>query len=58
VPDMSYIAMDQFKGPKQMAEHLNWLMDNPIEYMKYFDWRSKGWSIAPWNHEGFRLGYF
>lgn len=38
-----------------MAEHLNWLMDNPIQYLKYFEWRSKGWSIA-WNHEGFRLG--
>nr|CAD2145019.1 unnamed protein product [Meloidogyne enterolobii]CAD2202315.1 unnamed protein product [Meloidogyne enterolobii] len=55
IPDNSFIALDQFKTPKQMAEHLNWLMDNPIQYLKYFEWRSKGWSIA-WNHEGFRLG--
>uniref|UniRef100_A0A915NXX4 Fucosyltransferase n=1 Tax=Meloidogyne floridensis TaxID=298350 RepID=A0A915NXX4_9BILA len=54
IPDNSFIALDQFKTPKQMAEHLNWLMDNPIQYLKYFEWRSKGWSIA-WNHEGFRL---
>ncbi|KAL7074700.1 hypothetical protein ACQ4LE_005911 [Meloidogyne hapla] len=56
VPDNSFIAMDQFKSPKQMADHLNLLMDNPNEYLKYFEWRSKGWSVAPYNHEGFRVG--
>uniref|UniRef100_A0A914HM17 Fucosyltransferase n=1 Tax=Globodera rostochiensis TaxID=31243 RepID=A0A914HM17_GLORO len=56
VPNNSYIAMDQFESPKAMADHLNFLMNNPDEYLKYFEWRAQNWSIAPWNHQGFRIG--
>lgn len=56
VPNNSYIAMDQFTGPKSMADHLKKLMDSPVDYLNYFQWRSKNWSIAPWNHEGYRIG--
>lgn len=56
VPTDSFIAMDQFASPKEMADYLHLLMKNPDAYMKHFQWRSQNWSIAPWNHEGFRIG--
>ena len=57
VPDGSYIAMDQFSNPREMADHLHFLMDNPDAYLKYFEWRNKKWSIAPWNHKDFLIGF-
>ncbi|KAL3086709.1 hypothetical protein niasHS_008042 [Heterodera schachtii] len=55
VPNNSFIAMDQYESPKAMADHLNFLMDNPDEYLKYFEWRAQNWSIAPWNHRDFLM---
>jgi hypothetical protein len=48
--------MDQFAGPRAMAAHLHWLMENPQAYLAHFQWRSQNWSIAPRNHPGFRVG--
>jgi hypothetical protein len=39
-----------------MAAHLHHLMDNPQSYLTYFHWRTQNWSIAPWNHAGYRIG--
>ncbi|KAH7724733.1 alpha1,3-fucosyltransferase [Aphelenchoides avenae] len=56
VPPMSYIAMDDFPNAKALADHLNTLMSNRSEYMKYFAWRGQGWSRARWNAPGYRIG--
>lgn len=34
--------MDDYESPAAMAEHLNYLMDHPDEYMSYFAWRQQG----------------
>lgn len=34
--------MDDYESPAAMAEHLNYLMDHPEEYMSYFAWRLQG----------------
>uniref|UniRef100_A0A0K0F0S1 Fucosyltransferase n=1 Tax=Strongyloides venezuelensis TaxID=75913 RepID=A0A0K0F0S1_STRVS len=44
-PNNSFIAMDDFKGPKEMAEYLYFLIKNKTEYLKYFDYRKEGWKI-------------
>ncbi|KAH7727631.1 alpha1,3-fucosyltransferase [Aphelenchoides avenae] len=42
LPPKSFIAMDDYESPTAMAQHLNYLMDNPEEYMSYFAWRQQG----------------
>lgn len=56
VPNNSIIAMDDYVSPKAMADHLLFLINNPKEYMKLFEWRTAGWARAPWNHKGYRTG--
>ncbi|KAI1726683.1 glycosyltransferase family 10 (fucosyltransferase) c-term domain-containing protein [Ditylenchus destructor] len=56
IPNGSFIAMDDFDSPKKLGDHLKSLIQNPREYLKYFEWRSKGWARVPWNHDGFRTG--
>lgn len=58
LPKDSFIALDDFDGPKQLANYLQHLINNPDEYMKYFQWRSKGWAFAPWNSAGYREGTY
>ncbi|KAI6184288.1 Glyco-tran-10-N domain-containing protein [Aphelenchoides bicaudatus] len=41
VPPNSFIAFDDYKSVKEMAEHMKKLMNNKTEYIKYFDWRQK-----------------
>uniref|UniRef100_A0AC35TN22 Fucosyltransferase n=1 Tax=Rhabditophanes sp. KR3021 TaxID=114890 RepID=A0AC35TN22_9BILA len=43
-PPHSFIAMDDFESPKQLAEYLEWLIGNPKEYLKYFAYRNDGWN--------------
>ena len=38
-PPHSYIDVNDFKSPKQLAEYLNYLDANPQEYMSYFWWK-------------------
>uniref|UniRef100_A0A915DND0 Fucosyltransferase n=1 Tax=Ditylenchus dipsaci TaxID=166011 RepID=A0A915DND0_9BILA len=37
-PNNSYIAADDFKGPKELADHLLYLQKNFDQYLKYFEW--------------------
>jgi alpha-1,3-fucosyltransferase len=39
MPPKSYINANDFKTPKELAEYLNFLSDNPEEYVKYFWWK-------------------
>ncbi|KAI6237987.1 Glyco-tran-10-N domain-containing protein [Aphelenchoides besseyi] len=38
VPEGSFIAVDQFDSIDALAEHLEFLMNNKDEYLKYFEW--------------------
>uniref|UniRef100_A0A914WWS2 Fucosyltransferase n=1 Tax=Plectus sambesii TaxID=2011161 RepID=A0A914WWS2_9BILA len=40
-PEGSYIAADQFRSPKHLAEYLHYLITNPEEYLKYFEWTKR-----------------
>jgi alpha-1,3-fucosyltransferase len=57
IPPKSYIAMDEFKSPKEMGEYLTMLTKNQTAYMEYFKWRKEGWSKVPWNIKGYEIGY-
>nr|CAB3247479.1 alpha3-fucosyltransferase [Phallusia mammillata] len=41
LPSGSYMHVDDFDSPKQLAEHLMYLDSNETAYAKYFDWRRK-----------------
>lgn len=41
-PRKSYIHVDDFQSPKQLAEYLNKLSENPDLYNEYFEWKSSG----------------
>uniref|UniRef100_A0A914VAG6 Fucosyltransferase n=1 Tax=Plectus sambesii TaxID=2011161 RepID=A0A914VAG6_9BILA len=38
VPEGSFIAIDQFKSSKDLANYLRYLSVNRTEYLKYFEW--------------------
>ena len=38
VPQHSYIDVRDYPNPKQLAEYLDYLDNNPDEYLKYFWW--------------------
>lgn len=38
-PSSCYIAIDQFRSPKDLAEHLHYLATNTDEYLRYFSYR-------------------
>eukprot|EP01116_Phalansterium_solitarium_P000914 TRINITY_DN1075_c0_g1_i1.p1 TRINITY_DN1075_c0_g1~~TRINITY_DN1075_c0_g1_i1.p1 ORF type:complete len:607 (+),score=221.61 TRINITY_DN1075_c0_g1_i1:865-2685(+) len=42
--EKSIIQTDNFKGPQDLAKHLQFLLDNDEEYYKYFDWKKRGLS--------------
>uniref|UniRef100_A0A915DQN2 Fucosyltransferase n=1 Tax=Ditylenchus dipsaci TaxID=166011 RepID=A0A915DQN2_9BILA len=49
-PNNSYIAADDFKGPKELADHLLYLQKNFDQYLKYFEWTKvykKSGAISP-----------
>lgn len=39
-PKMSYISVEDYKSPKDLADYLTYLDKNPQEYKKYLTWRS------------------
>ncbi|VDM49984.1 unnamed protein product, partial [Toxocara canis] len=39
VPPYSFIAVDSFDTPREMAQYLNYLMQNKSAYLEYFAWR-------------------
>ncbi|CAD6194391.1 unnamed protein product [Caenorhabditis auriculariae] len=55
-PPKSFIAMDDYRNPKEMAEHLKVLQANETAYAEYFKWRNGEWTTAPWNSPGYRNG--
>lgn len=38
-PAKSYISVQNFTSPRQLAEYLDWLVSNPAEYLSYFWWK-------------------
>lgn len=38
-PPKSYIDVNDFESVDELAQYLNFLMDNPREYIKYFWWK-------------------
>lgn len=57
MPPHSFIAMDDYISPKEMAKHLISLESDKNAYAKYFAWRKGGWTVAPWNAPGYRNGF-
>ncbi|VDL74449.1 unnamed protein product [Nippostrongylus brasiliensis] len=53
-PPRSFIALDDYASPAEMAEHLLKLQSDRKAYMEYFAWRNGGWTVAPWNAPGYR----
>lgn len=39
LPPMSYINAEDYDTPKELADYLNFLANNPVEYMQYFWWK-------------------
>uniref|UniRef100_A0A0N4UDT0 Fucosyltransferase n=1 Tax=Dracunculus medinensis TaxID=318479 RepID=A0A0N4UDT0_DRAME len=39
VPPHSFIAVDDFKSAKHLADYLKYLMKNRTAYLEYFNWR-------------------
>uniref|UniRef100_A0A8R1I303 Fucosyltransferase n=1 Tax=Caenorhabditis japonica TaxID=281687 RepID=A0A8R1I303_CAEJA len=57
LPPKSFIAMDDYRNPREMANHLRALETNQTAYSEYFEWRQRGtWTSAPWNAPGYRNG--
>ncbi|CEF63999.1 Alpha-(1,3)-fucosyltransferase C [Strongyloides ratti] len=44
-PNNSFIAIDDFNSPKEMANFLYFLIKNKNEYLKYFEYRKEGWKV-------------
>uniref|UniRef100_A0AAF5CX85 Fucosyltransferase n=1 Tax=Strongyloides stercoralis TaxID=6248 RepID=A0AAF5CX85_STRER len=44
-PKNSFIAIDDFNSPKEMADYLYYLVKNKNEYLKYFEYRKEGWKV-------------
>uniref|UniRef100_A0AC35TGB9 Fucosyltransferase n=1 Tax=Rhabditophanes sp. KR3021 TaxID=114890 RepID=A0AC35TGB9_9BILA len=39
VPNESFIALDDYNTGKEMVNHLQYLIDNPLRYLNYFEYR-------------------
>ena len=39
-PPNSFINVDDFSGPEELAKHLVFLNQHPAEYNKYHEWRN------------------
>ncbi|GMR38508.1 hypothetical protein PMAYCL1PPCAC_08703, partial [Pristionchus mayeri] len=57
LPSQSVIALDDFESPEAMGKYLRDLVKDKAAYAEHFSWRRGGWTIAPWNTEGYRNGY-
>ena len=45
-PENSYIHIEDFESPKELAEYLLYLDSNDDEYNKYFEWKGTGEIIS------------
>lgn len=41
-PEKSYIHVEDFSGPKELAAYMKRLADSPEEYNSYFRWKGTG----------------
>ncbi|KAK6734639.1 hypothetical protein RB195_018058 [Necator americanus] len=57
MPPHSFIAMDDYNSPKEMAENLRKIESDKRAYEEYFTWRKGQWTAAPWNAPGYRNGF-
>jgi hypothetical protein len=57
LPNHSFIAIDDYANPIQLANYLKKLATDTDEYLEYFSWRYDGYDRHGWNSNGFRLGY-
>ncbi|WKX94450.1 hypothetical protein Q1695_011597 [Nippostrongylus brasiliensis] len=39
VPPYSFVAVDDFSSPKELAEYMSYLIANKTAYLEYFEWR-------------------
>ncbi|CDW55715.1 glyco protein 3 alpha L fucosyltransferase A [Trichuris trichiura] len=46
LPKGSFIAADDFKGPKELADYLNYLSANWTAYIEYYKWKDK-YEVVP-----------
>uniref|UniRef100_A0A0K0E675 Fucosyltransferase n=1 Tax=Strongyloides stercoralis TaxID=6248 RepID=A0A0K0E675_STRER len=49
IPNSSLISISDYKTSKEMVEHLNYLMNNPKEYLKYFEYRNTNIKVMSWD---------
>ncbi|KFD61984.1 hypothetical protein M514_05683 [Trichuris suis] len=54
LPKGSFIAADDFKGPKQLADYLNYLNRNWTAYIEYYKWKDY-YEVLPFP-SGFDIG--
>ncbi|CEF69118.1 Alpha-(1,3)-fucosyltransferase C [Strongyloides ratti] len=47
IPNSSFIAIDDFNSSKEMGDYLNYLINNPLEYLKYFNYRTENITVIP-----------
>ena len=45
-PHNSFIHVDDFAGPRQLADYLHLLASNDTLYGEYFSWRERTWSLV------------
>ncbi|KAH7697575.1 FUT-3 protein, partial [Aphelenchoides avenae] len=51
-PRNSFIAIDDYETPEDLAGYLKFLVDNRTAYMEYFAWRNAS-PMFVWATEGF-----
>lgn len=49
-PPKSYINANDFKTAKELTKYLQFLIENPDEYMKYFWWKKHYYIIQQYRH--------
>lgn len=45
-PFRSYLHVEDYDSPQELAVHMKFLMEHPLEYNKYFEWKGTGQFIS------------
>ncbi|PAV84785.1 hypothetical protein WR25_14634 [Diploscapter pachys] len=56
IPPSMFIALDDFRGPKELADYLKMLQTNMTAYKKHMEWRQGEWTMVPWHVLGYKPG--
>ena len=51
-PPHSYVHVDQFLGPKELADYLRILSKNNTKYEEYFQWKRTLQIVAEYTYKG------